>query len=117
VFSGNDVEWPFSVTVVLGFYWHCSRVFPEAVVQVRLYILLATRHLLPLMRDVDYTTGLHTMGAPCRLAVTFCSLMLIIFGMKAPMQIRKGGWDVTFVEAMRNECKILGGKYFRAETT
>jgi hypothetical protein len=40
-----------------------------------------------------------------------------MFGMKAPMQIRRGGWDVTFVEAMRNECKILAGKYFRAETT
>jgi len=82
-----------------------------------LYILLATRHLLPLMRNVDYTTGLHTMRAPCRLAVTFCSLILNIFGMKAPMQIRRGRWDVTFVEAMRNECKILARNYFRAETT
>jgi len=47
------------------------------------------------MRDVDYTTGLHTMGAIAN----------------------RGRWDVTFVEAMRKECKILTGKYFRVETT
>jgi hypothetical protein len=29
----------------------------------------------------------------------------------------KGGWDVTFVEAMRKEYKILVGRYFTAETT
>ena len=29
----------------------------------------------------------------------------------------RGRWGVTFVEAMRKECKILAGKYFRAETT
>jgi len=58
----------------------------------RVYIMLATRHLLPLMRCVDYTTGLHTMGAPYRLAVTFCASILNIFRMKAPMQIEE---DVT----------------------
>lgn len=54
--------------------------------------MLATRHLLTLMRDVDYTTGLPTMGAPFRLAATFCSSILNIFRMKAPMQIEE---DVT----------------------
>jgi hypothetical protein len=68
--------------------------------------MLATRHLLPLMRDVDYTAGLHTMGAPCRLAVNLLRA-----------SANRGGWDVTFVKAKRKECKILAGKYFRTETT
>jgi hypothetical protein len=103
-----------------------------------MYILLATRHLLPLTRDVDWTAAQHTMVPPCGQSVALPNVAASLRNIPVydtavccinyclrwvpDLQIggyplseceganTKRGWGITFVEETIKEYKILAGK-------